>query len=226
MKKLTFIVLIATAVLVACQSKPTLQTGPNAEVIDGNLVRVDHSRADQAYIDPNANFRKYTAIMITPLGVDNVEIIQPSSSFRTAGNRNWELSNADKERLQTYFREAMERQLSEEGGYQLVDTASDNVLEISAMMTRIAPNASKDDYRSRPAGRSKVFSEGAGKMDVSVTFSDSETGEVLALTKNSRSGSTLWGINNRVTNLAEVRRAFTSWAIQIRAQLNQVHSQE
>lgn len=226
MNKLTFVSLIATAALVACQSKPMLQTGPDVEVIDGNLVRVDHSRADQAYVDPNANFEIYTAIMITPLGVDNVEIIQPSSSFRTAGNRNWELSDADKERLQKDFRAAMEKQLSKQEGYQIVDTVGDNVLEISAILTRIAPNASKDDYRSRPAGRSKVFSEGAGKMDVSVTFSDSETGEVLALTKNSRSGSTLWGINNRVTNLAEVRRTFTNWAIQIRVQLNQVRTRE
>ena len=226
MHTLTPLLLFVTALLVACQGTPTLQTGPDAEVIGGNLVRVDNSRAKLAYIDPNADFRKYTAVLLTPLGVDNVEIIQPSSSLRTAGNRNWELTDADKERLQKDFREAMEKQLSDNGGYPVVETPGDDVLKISAILTRIAPNAPKDDNRSRPVGRSKVFTEGAGKMDVAVTFSDSETGEVLALTKNSRSGSNLWSINNSVTNSAEVRRAFTSWAMQIRGQLDRVHKKE
>jgi hypothetical protein len=218
--------LIAAVILSACQSTPELQTGPNAEVIDGNLVRVDNSRARLAYIDPNADFRKYTAILLAPLGVDNVEIVQPQSSLSTTGNPNWELTAADKEGLQKDFRAAMVKQLSAKGGYPLVEAAGDHVLEISPILTRIAPTAPKDDNRSRPTGRSKIFTEGAVKLDVSVTFSDSETGEVLALTKDSRSGSSLWGINNRVTNLAEVRRAFNSWAMQIRAQLDQVRNRE
>jgi hypothetical protein len=37
-------------------------------------------------------------------------------------------------------------------------------------------------------------------------------------------GSSLWGVNNSVSNAAEVRRAFSSWAMQIRAQLDRVHS--
>jgi Protein of unknown function (DUF3313) len=59
--------------------------------------------------------------------------------------------------------------------------------------------------------------EGAGKMGVEVTFSDAKTGEVLALAKDTRSGSSIWGINNSVTNAAEVRRVFNARAMQIRA---------
>ena len=70
------------------------------------------------------------------------------------------------------------------------------------------------------------MTEGAGKISVEVTFSDSETGEVLALAKDTRSGSSLWGLNNSITNAAQVRRVFTSWAMQIRAQLDRVHSQK
>ena len=99
----------------------------------------------------------------------------------------------------------------------------DNVLRITAKLTRIAPSAPKDDYRSRPVGRSKVVTEGAGDLSVAVTFSDSETGEVLALAKDTRSGSSQWGINNSVTNSAEVRRVFNSWALQIAAQLERIH---
>lgn len=222
----TFIGSLAAALLLlaACQSTPQIQTGENAEVIEGNLVRVDHSRARIAYIDPDANFSKYNAILLTPLGVDNVEIVQPTASVRMAGNRNWELTDADKQRLQKDFREAMAKQLSEQGGYAIVEKPGDRVLQISAILTRIAPTAPKDDNRSRPVGRSKVITEGAGSLDVEVAFRDSETGEVLALAKDRKSSSSLWGVNNAVSNAAEVRRAFTSWGLQIRAQLDRMNN--
>lgn len=105
----------------------------------------------------------------------------------------------------------------------------DNLVRVdhsSAILTRIAPTAPKDDNRSRPTGRNKVFSEGAGKMGVEVIFSDAETGEALALAKDTRSGSSIWGVNNSVTNAAEVRRVFNPWAMQTRAQLDQVHKKE
>jgi hypothetical protein len=217
--------LMAFLLLGGCQSTPQIQTGEDAEVIQGNLVRVDHARAKLAYVDPNANFSKYTAILLTPLGVDNVEIIQPSSTTTGPGNRNWELTDTDKQRLQKDFRTAMTQRLSENGGYPIADTAGDNVLQISTILTRLAPTAPKDDFRSRPTGRSTVITEGAGKLDFEVSFRDSQTGEVLALTKDSwRAGAHLWGVNNSVSNAAEVRRVFRSLAIQIRAQLGQVHN--
>ena len=217
---------LACLLLVACQNTPQIQTGENAEVLQGNLVRVDHSRAKLAYMDPSADFNKYTAILLTPLGVDNVEVIQPTTSYRTTRTPNWELTDADKLRLQKDFQEAMSKQLALQKTYPLVTAAGDDVLLISAKLTRIAPTAPKDDNRSRPAGRSKIVTEGAGKISVEVTFSDSETGEVLALAKDTRSGSSLWGLNNSITNAAQVRRVFTSWAMQIRAQLDRVHSQK
>ena len=218
--------LLAPLLLGGCQSTPQIQTGKDAEVIEGHLVRVDHSRAKIAYVDPSVDFSKYTAILLTPLGVDNVEIVQPASTYRAAGSSNWELTDTDKQRLQKDFREAMTGQFSGKGGYPMVEKASDNVLQISTILTRLAPNAPKDDFRSRPVGRSTVISEGAGSLDIEVTFRDSETGEVLALTKDRKSSSSLWSVNNSVSNAAEVRRAFSSWAMQIRAQLDQVHQKE
>ncbi len=214
--------LLTSLLLIACQNAAYNQNDKVTAAIPDNLVRVAHTSAKLAYVDPNADFSKYTAILLTPLGVDNVEIIQPTSSISTIGIRNWELTAADKQRLQQDFQAAMVKQLSAQGGYPLVETAADNVLQISARLTRIAPTASKDDNRSRPPGRNKVFTEGAGKLRVEVTFSDAETGAVLALAKDTRSGSSLWGINNSVTNAAEVRRVFNTWGMQIRTQLDRI----
>lgn len=217
---------LLSLLLVACQSTPAIQTGKDAEVIDGNLVRVDHTVADLVYVDPNADFARYTAILLAPLGVNNVEIVQPAGSFPAPGRHDWALSDADKQRLQQDFETVMRNQLADKGGYPIVDAAGENVLKISAILTRIAPTASKDDFRSRPTGRNKVFTEGAGDLDVTVIFSDSRSGEVLALAKDRRTGSTLWGVNNSVTNGAEVRRVFNAWAMQIRTQLDRIHNKE
>ncbi|MCB1706806.1 MAG: DUF3313 domain-containing protein [Halioglobus sp.] len=215
---------VASLLLAACETTPQIQTGEDAEVIAGsNLVRVDHSRAKLAYVDPQAPFGKYTAIMLAPLGVENVEIIQPGNSSRSYGNRNWELTDSDKQRLQADFQQAMAQQLSSTGNFQLVDSIGDRVLTISARLTRIAPTAPKDDNRSRPTGRSHIITEGSGRLSVEVIFSDSETGEVLALAKDTRSASSQWGLNNSVTNAAEVRRVFNSWARQIATQLERLH---
>ncbi len=218
---------IATAtlsLLAACASEPTVQTGDDAEVVMGNLHKVDNSRADLAYIDPEANFGKYNYVLIQPLGVDNVEIKQPGSSYSAVGNKNWELTDEDKKNLQDAFMESMTKTM-DKCGYPVVTEVGDDVLQIAAIITALAPNAPKDDNSSRAVGRTRVYTEGAGAMAVAVAFGDSETGEVLALVKDSRSSSSAgyWGLNNSVSNMADIRRFFNSWATQICKGLDRAH---
>ncbi|RLA57662.1 MAG: DUF3313 domain-containing protein [Gammaproteobacteria bacterium] len=217
--------IFVVALLAACSGTPEIQTGDDAEVIMGDLHKVDNSRADMAYVDPNADFAKYNKILLMPLGVDNVEIIQPntSSSMYRNKSRNWELTDDDKIKLQEVFRESMVKQLDSKGGYSVVTEPGDDVLQIQASLLAIAPSAAKDDNRSRPTGRSRVYTEGAGSIAVMVAFGDSESGEVLGIMKDSRSSTNNWGANNSVTNMSDVRNMFNSWAIGIRKGLDNIH---
>ena len=45
----------------------------------------------------------------------------------------------------------------------------------------------------------------------------------LAIVKDTRSGSPMWGSNNSVSNMSDVRFMFGNWARQIRARLDIVH---
>lgn len=224
MKLIAAVAMVGT--LTACSSTPTVQTGEDAEVIGGTLHKVDKSRAQLAYVDPDADLGKYNRVLIRPLGVDNIEVIQPTASRSTSGNNNWEITDRDKAALQKAYRDAMVKQLQERGDYPIVSEPGDDVLEIAATITAIAPTAPKDDSRSRTAGRSTVYTEGAGSIAVMVVYGDSETGEVLGLAKDSRSSNSYWGQNNSVSNMAEVRRMFDSWAIQIRDGLDRVHGKK
>jgi hypothetical protein len=219
---------LATVTLVsACSSNtPEIQTGEDAEIIMGDLHKVDNSRTDLAYVDPNADFSKYQKIMLMPLGMDNVEIIQPNNrnSMSRSSRSNWELTDSDKESLQKVFHVSMTRELEEKGGYTLVTEIDDDVLQVEAAVLTIAPTAAKDDAQSRSIGRSQVYTQGAGSMTVMVAFADSETGEVLGLMKDSRaSNSHNWGRNNSVSNLSDVRIMFNNWARGIREALDKVH---
>ena len=221
----TLVAAISTAlVLNACTTgTPEVQTGDDAEVIMDTLHRVDNSRVQLAYVDPDVDLAKYNKVLVRPLGVNKIEIKQPSQSGSVAGRRDWALTDQDKVALQTMYQEAMVKQLEEKGGYEVVDTAGDDVLEIAAMITGIAPTGPKDDNRSRPAGRNQVYTDGAGSIAVAVVYGDSETGEVIGLAKDVRVSNRHWGAKNSGSKIAEVRRIFTSWAASIREGLDRVH---
>ena len=121
---------LATVTLVsACSSTtPEIQTGEDAAVIMDSLHKVDNSRTDLAYVDPNADFSKYQKIMLMPLGMDNVEIIQPdhNTSMSRSSRSNWELTDSDKEKLQKIFQESMTKELEKKYGYDVVTEAGDD----------------------------------------------------------------------------------------------------
>ncbi|MDP5070191.1 MAG: DUF3313 domain-containing protein [Congregibacter sp.] len=221
-KALSLLVL-PLALLTACAGPPSIQTGENAETIMGGLAKVDNSRADLAYVDPDADYARYTKVHIATLDVGNVEIIQPNSgsSMVNRYKREWELTDSDKEKLQSAFREAMLKAFSDGGKFEITDQGGSDVLKLEAMITRIAPSGPKDDQMSPSTARARVFTEGGGSMSLALLVADGDSGEPLAVIKDTRSSvnSNMWGINNSVSNMAEVRRNFNAWATEIYAGL-------
>jgi hypothetical protein len=209
---------LSLGLLAACAGDPTIQTGDDAETIMGSLNKVDNTRVTLAYVDPNGDYDRYTRAWIAPLDVDNVEIVQPSSSSSIVNryNREWELTDKDKEALRSAFRESMEKALTAGGAYAIAEGPGDDVLRIEAMITSIAPSGPRDDASTRTVGRSRVYTQGAGGMSIAVMLADGDSGEVLAVIKDTRnSDNSTWGLNNSVTNMSEVRRNFSSWGRQI-----------
>ena len=210
---------LGAALLAACAGEPTIQTGDNAETImGGTLARVDNARAELVYVDPDADYARYQRVLIVPLDVDNIEIVQPGTSTSAVNryNREWQLEDKDKQWLRETFRSAMETAITSGGAFGLATEGGDDVLRIEAMITRIAPSGPKDDLQSRPSARTRVYTEGAGAMSIAVMLADGDSGEIIALIKDTRSSqSATWGMNNSVSNQAEVRRTFNTWGTRI-----------
>lgn len=210
------LVLAPLLVLVGCAGEPpTIQTGDDAESIMGTLNKVDNARTDLAYVDPTVDYSRYSKVLVKPLDVDNVEIIQPGRNTSEVNryNTEWALSDANKQKLQDAFMESMHTELTQGGAFSIVDTGGDDVIVLEAMLTSIAPSAPMDSTDSRGVGRSRIYTEGAGGMSIAIMFADGDSGEVIALVKDTRNSSNSnWGVNNSVTNMAEVRRNFNAWA--------------
>jgi hypothetical protein len=102
----------------------------------------------------------------------------------------------------------------------MVDVPGDGVLLFSVFITRLMPNASND--RSRSPG-TMVVAQGDGSIIAEAVWTDSQTGQWLARIGDNRTSRGRWGINNRVSNYADLKRAFTNWAKQFRARLDIVH---
>ncbi len=216
--------LLIPVLVMACADTPRDPEFSDDQVIMDRLHLVTNARVGMAYVDPEADFGQFSQILLEPLDMSRTRIVQPNrGNTSVTGNRPWELTDADRETLQRIYLEVFTRELEETGDYDVVTEPGPGVLKISATITQLAPSASRDDMRSRPAGRSRVYTESAGTMTIAFGFSDSETGEILAVVKDARRGSPVWGVNNAVTNLSDIRFMFARWARMVRARLDIAH---
>ncbi len=200
----------ALALLSGCATQePSLQTGPDAEVTSEGLVRVENSKVDEALMRPDVDFTRFTSIMIDALDLSNVNVVQPTSSVRSAGNKKWELTDKDRAYLQNLYQEKMDKYLFDRGGYARANQAAPNVLRLTVAVVQIAPSAPKE---TSSVGRSVVYSQGAGAISIAGVLWDAGTGEVVARFADTRESDTYWGRNDAFNNKAEVRRIFDFWA--------------
>lgn len=211
--------LVAAIFLAACQTTPDVQMGADAEIVDGNLHRVSHSSLDKTYVNPASDIGQYRTLLIKPLDLDNVTIVQPENTTHIPGNPKWKLTEQDKKDMREAYRKAIEEELGADNHYTLTTEPGDGVLAIQASMKRLAPNAPKDDFESRPSARTRILSEGAGDATITFEFQDSQTGETVARIEDKWSDSSMWRVNNSVTNRAEMQRMFRSWATRVDREL-------
>jgi Protein of unknown function (DUF3313) len=211
----TTLFLATLCLLAACQGTGNFSPKVDQSDIPAGFQAIDIRGLDDAYIAPDADLRAYTAILLPPIDVDNAKIEQLRSA-RIPHARDWELTEKDKSRFQKAYRELMVEKLTADNGFSMAEAEGENTLQVDVTVTKIAPNAPKDDFDSRPSARSRYYSEGFGDVSISLSIKDSLSGKLLITAVDKKRGDTLWRVNNSVTNWEEVRRMLRSWSSQIR----------
>ena len=188
--------------------------GPAAEAKapapwDG-LVQVKSKRLDLVYLQPNADFRGYTKVLIEPTDVAFAKNWQ--KDYNRSARFGTRVSDSEVQRTisdavksaDSIFADAWTK-----GGYQVVSAPGPDVMRVKTGVVNIWVNAP-----DRPtAGRSYSFSSEAGRATFFVEARDSTTGALLGRAVDQRIvGDNLVAWRTSASNRGDFRDQVQRWA--------------
>jgi len=194
------------------------------EFTHDGLQRVIDSKAALAYVKPGADFSAYDQVMILDCFVAFKKDWQKDYN-RDQRSLSGRVTDKDMESIRNdmaeAFREVFVEELSEKGGYELVDAPAGGVLLIRPAIIDLVATA--PDTQS--AGRSYTFVDSRGAATLYIELYDSVSGEVLARAvdrKADRSHGTMqWA--NQVSGRADAKRILRTWAGWLRERMDEIH---
>ena len=175
------------------------------------LVQVKSKRLEHVFLQPGADFRGYTKILMEPPEVAfyknwkrDYNYSHKSLSSRVSDEDVQEAVRKGVTAASDIFNDAWTK-----GGYTIVDAPGPDVLRIRTGIVNIRVNA--PDQQS--AGRSYNFAPEAGSATLFVEARDSTTGALLGRAVDSRlAGDQPTGWRSAVTNRADFRDLVATWA--------------
>lgn len=207
---------IAFALVLGCAA--LAQNAPAS--LPGGLERVQNAQVKLSYIRPGTDFSKYKTIQLLPLSIPaSARNGAPPGAMPEMGE-SYILGNEQVSALQSAYQEQM-RDVLGNAGFKFVDKPQADTLIVVARITAIRLNAPIESSRENYAGMGETFSQGGGAMAIAAAFGDGATNTVIAEAADSQYPSNMWSVNNSVTNLADARNAFATWATDLKNKLTQ-----
>lgn len=175
------------------------------------LVQVKSKRLELVYLQPGADFRVYSKVLLEPTEVAfrkdwqrDYNSASRSLSSRVSDREVEEAISAGVDAAHDIFAEAWTK-----GGYAIVTEPGPDVLRVKTGVLNISVNA-----LDRPtAGRSYSFASEAGYATLFVEARDSLSGALLGrAVDNSVAGDSSAAWRTRVSNRADFRELVQRWA--------------
>ena len=219
-----FVILLAI-VLTATAGTAIAKKDELPEVTEDGLHRVADSKMAIVYAEPGADLAQYQRVMLLETNVafkKNWARDQRRGSGSALG-----ISSRDIEKIKNNLAQefdAVFRKTLEDGGYEVVDQAAEDVLLVRPAIINLDVNA--PDTMS--ASRSRSYTSTAGEMTLYIEIYDSVTGDLIAKAldrkaDNTRHGYYTW--TNSVTNAAAAKRILGGWASILLDALNEAKQQ-
>ena len=225
MKGLTLVSL--SLLIVACTSAPpTLQTGPDAERTFDGLVRVDNSRFQNAWADPEIDFSQYNKVMPGGARFEFRAVSKTAgrmSISRGTQSEFW-ISDVNQEKLVETVSEVFNEELGKAQGWESVDEVGPDVLILRGALLDIVSFVPPEMI-----GRGEIFLSSIGEATLVVEGIDSMSGEVVFRAVDRRpiepAGNTMARASS-VTTWSEVRRWARRYASKLREGLESIHESD
>jgi hypothetical protein len=221
MKKVVSIVTIV--LLVGCAPAPSIQQGPDAELTFDGLVRIDHSRFGNAWIDPDVDLSKYNKFMAGGAEFEFRAVKKSNSATMTqrANETEFWISDENKQELIEIVSEAFRKELQKSEHFTLTDAPGPDVLMIVGGLHDIVSRVPPDMI-----GRGDIYLSSVGEATLVLEARDSLSGETIYRAVDRRAAERAGGqmmLSNTVTTKSEVRRLAQRWAIRLREGLDSIH---
>lgn len=209
--RITISFITLSLLLTACAAPvPIPQSGPGAEVISGDLHRVDNASVTKAYVDPAFNIDDYEKIFIAPLDVSSIAVINPDYSRSDAS---WQLNDEDRAFLAQRYRTSMIKNFFGLGGYVAATGPGEGVLQIRVALSRVGPAISERPAVDSVSRRNLTGSiPRGGEVQITGIVVDSGTGKPVARFIDIRNCPSNWALSNALTNREDAVFLFESWA--------------
>lgn len=209
--------------LVGCAPAPSIQQGPDAETTFDGLVRIDHSRFANAWVDPDVDLSQYNKIMAGD-AVFEFRAVKKNTSpalARRANESEYWMSDKNKESLIEIVSEAFRTEMQKSKHFTAADAPGPDVLIIVGGLHDIVSRVPPDMI-----GRGDIYLSSVGEATLVLELMDSLSGETIyrAIDRRAaeRAGGTMT-VSNTVTTKSEVRRLAQRWATRLREGLDSIH---
>jgi hypothetical protein len=194
-------------------------TEPPERTPDG-LVRVENSRAAVAYVRPNTDWAKYKTVYISPLVIPQKVRNTAPKGERPGFGESFIMRDKDVAAIQKAYMDAITEEMNK-SGFSVVTTEGPSTLVVASQLLNVTLNAPLESSRQNYTGRGSTWTEGAGSMAMAVVLADGESGTVVAQGADRSYSHSMWGMNTRVSNLNDARRAFRTWSRELREALKE-----
>ena len=138
--------LMAATLLAACAGEPAIQSGPDAERTFDGLVRIDNSRFQNAWIDPDVDLRQYNKIIPVRAEFEfrAVKKSRQATTLQRSSQDEFWMSPEDRERLVTEVSEVFQDELKRSSSFTITDTPAPDALIVVGtlhdIVSRVPPN--------------------------------------------------------------------------------------
>lgn len=223
-RNLIALLLMLSASAVALAQTPTDESAlpknksqANEQWSEDGLQKLKVDGMDVVYMRPDASLAGYKKVSLGAVTVSFRKDWERSARVGVHSRLRPEDAQRIRDRLATVVREEVVKQLTE-GGYQLVDTAAEDVLAVTASITDLYVTA--PDVKN--AANTQVYAVSAGEMTLIAELRDSLTGDIIvraydhAAARESIRPHLIWHTENET----EARTVAKAWAKVLREQLD------
>ena len=212
------IMLLAVVILSACQSTPTVQTGPEAEVTFDGLHKVDASKMRNAWVKPDLNLAGYNKIKLVDAGIE-YRAVRPVSRATSSGRSEFPLTEQQKARLEEIVVEVYLEELAKSKNFTLTDEDGPDVLTLTGalldVVSRVPPERT---------GRSDYYISSVGSATLVIELRDSQSSEILARAIDGQAFQSAYTQkSSRAHTTQEVKRGLRKWGKRLTEVLDQLH---